>query len=205
MIIVFVVIGLSEVSSSPADKAAQHHTVALFGQNPEDRNATAAGSTASSPPGSDPAPVATPGAPQGTSPAERIGPALGPRSGLGAMPLQTSSTSQKSHSSSVSVKTQGAAVMDGAEGDMYAVSDALLLDNISAAAAASQGSAGRKQSGCASRQTEAASSSSITPSTKGSQVLHFQARLQTFGFGLVVVGVANVRMKLTHNHRTFCI
>lgn len=179
------VIGLSGASITPTDKAAQHHTVGLFGQNPQHRIATAAGSPASTPPGSDLTPVATPGAPLGMIPAKLNGPALMPRSGLGAVPLQTSRASQKSQSSFVSVKCQGTAGMDGAQSDMYAVSDALLLDNISAAAApaASQGSAGSKQSGCASRQTDAASSSSITPSTKGSQVSHSRVRLETFGLG----------------------
>lgn len=164
------VLGLSGGSSSPADKAAQHHTVGMSGQSPQHRNATAAGSTASAPPASYPSPGATPGAPLGMRPADLNSPAHIPRSGLGAVPPQTSTASQNSQSISVIGKSQGTAGMAGVQGDMYAVSDALLLDNISAAAAASQGSAGSRQSGCASRQTEAASSSSITSTSKGSQV-----------------------------------
>lgn len=54
------------------------------------------------------------------------------------------------------------AVIAGAQRDVYAVSDALLLDSVSA----SQGGAAGKRSGCASGQTAAASSSGVTAASK---------------------------------------
>ena len=154
--------GLSRAS---ADKAAQQHTAGLRWQHVPSRNATAADSTAVA----TPAQAAIPGASAGSSPADVPGPALMPRSGLGAAPTQTGNASL-SASTSPTARSHSKAVTAGAQCDMYAVSDALLLDNISAAAAASQGSAGSKQSGGASQQTKAASSSSTTPASKGTQV-----------------------------------
>ena len=156
------------LSRESADEAAQKHTAGLFGQHVSPENAKAAGSTAFAAPDSTPAESATLGASGGISPAGLLGSALMPEFGLRAVPLQTSSASQ-SASIFPSARPHSKSVVTGAQSDMYAVSDALLLDNISAAAA-SQGSAGSKQSGCASRQTGAASSSSTTPASKGIQV-----------------------------------
>ena len=152
-----------------ADEAAQKRTPGLFGQHLSSRNVKAEGSTAFAAPDSTPAESATLGA-SGViyRPAGLLDSALMPSFGLGAVPLQTSNASQ-SASIFPSARPHSKSVVTGAQSDMYAVSDALLLDNISAAAA-SQGSAGSKQSGCASRQTGAASSSSTTPASKGTQV-----------------------------------
>ena len=152
-----------------AGEAAQKHTAGLLRQHEPPRNATSAGSTAVVAPDSSPAQAATACASAGFSPAEFQDPALTPQSGFGATPIQTGIASL-SVSISPTARPHSNTVIAGAQSDVYAVSDALLLDNISAAAAASVGSAGSKQSVSASWQTRAASSSSSTPASKSTQV-----------------------------------
>ena len=177
------------LSRALADEAAQQHTAGLCHQHAPPRNVTAAGSTAVA----TPTQAAIPGASAGSSPADLHGPALMPRSGLGATP----STGNASLSASISPAAMHSnAVTAGAQSDMYAVSDALLLDNISAAAA-SQGSAGSKQSGCASLQTGAASSSSTTPASKGTQVGPLLANNPARPF---VLGLPGFEMWLKSKH-----
>ena len=158
--------GLSRAS---ADEAAHKHAAGLLRQHAPPSNATSAGSTAVAAPDSSHAQAATVGASAGISTAELHGPALTPQSVFRAVHIQTSNASL-SASISPTARPHSNAIIAGPHSDMYAVSDALLLDNISAAAATSQGSGGSKQSGCASRQTGAASSSSSTPASKGTQV-----------------------------------